>query len=80
MTINAPPRINTLRNDGKTPRTSDCFTPRTMEGNDGAFKGAKYGSCIEGPYRNPDILAIRVMWGVAICIVLVGLIVLLIKM
>ena len=48
------PRINTLRNDGKVPRTSDCFTPRTMTGNDGAFKGPEYGNCIEyhrGPFR-----------------------------
>lgn len=80
MSKNSPPRIHTLRSDGQVPKTSDCFTPRTMEGNDGAFKTPKYGSCIEGPYRNPDILAIRVMWGVSICLVLVGIIIFLIKM
>jgi hypothetical protein len=76
----APPRIHTLRNDGETPKTSDCFTPRTMEGNDGAFKGEKYGSFLEGPYRNPDVWTTRIMWVVVICIILLGLTVLVLKL
>ena len=61
-----PPRIQTLRSDGKTPKTSDCFTPRTMEGTDGAFKSVKYGSTIEGPYRSANVWTSRVMWIVAV--------------
>ena len=48
-----PPKIHTLRNDGAVPRTSDCFTPRTMTGTDGAFKDPEYGSFISGPHRSP---------------------------
>jgi len=76
MNKDSPPRIHTLRNDGKTPRTSDCSTPRTMEGTDGAFKSAKYGSCIEGPYRSPDVWTTRFMWVIVICIIFAGLLVL----
>lgn len=79
MTTDSPPRIHTLRSDGKTPRTSDCFTPRTMEGNDGAFKTSKYGSCIEGPYRSPDVWTTRIMWLTVIVIIGLGLAVLVFK-
>jgi hypothetical protein len=75
----SPPRIHTLRNDGQVPRTSDCFTPRTMEGNNGAFKGEKYGSCIEGPYRSPDVWTTRIMWIVVVCIIILGFAMLIFK-
>jgi hypothetical protein len=67
---NVPPRIQTLRDGGTTPPTSDCFTPRTMDGNDAAFKGVKYGNTIEGPYRNPGQLATRAIWIVTALLVL----------
>jgi len=75
----APPRIHTLRNDGETPKTSDCFTPRTMEGNDGAFKGEAYGNYIEGPYRSPDVWSVRLMWIAVACIIILGFVVLWLK-
>mgnify|MGYP005605517253 CR=1 FL=1 len=61
-----PPRIQTLRGDGKTPKTSDCFTPRTMDGIDGAFKSVRYGSTIEGPYRSANVWTNRIMLIVAV--------------
>jgi hypothetical protein len=67
---NVPPRIQTLRDGGATPPTSDCFTPRTMDGNDAAFKGVKYGSTIEGPYRNPGQMATRAIWIVTVLLMI----------
>jgi hypothetical protein len=66
----AAPRINVLRNDGKVPRTSDCFTPRTLEGNDGAFKGPEYGCCVQGPYRAPGLWAMRILWALAVALLI----------
>jgi hypothetical protein len=74
MSKSDPPRIHTLRTDGVVPRTSDCFTPRTLEGNDGAFKTAKYGSSIEGPYRSSNKYAAPIMWILAVVMVIATLV------
>ena len=57
-----------MRDGGTTPPTSDCFTPRTMDGNDAAFKGVKYGSTIEGPYRNGNVWVARILWASTIAL------------
>lgn len=57
-----PPRIHTLRSGDNVPATSDCFTPRTMIGNDAAFKGAEYGAWVEGPFSRPTAWIGRTMW------------------
>ena len=71
-----PPKIQTLRGDGEVPRTSDCFTPRTMTGNDAAFKGAEYGAWMSGPHRRGHIWFSRVIWaGTVLLLCLTGLVV-----
>jgi len=73
----APPRIHTLRNAVPTPPTSDCFTPRTLEGNAAAFKNAKYGSSIEGPYRREAAWIGWLAWvGTVVLAVLAGVLLL----
>jgi len=73
MSKDAPPRIHTLRSDGQVPKTSDCFTPRTIEGTDGAFKTPAYGQSIEGPYRRSDYWTTRLLWaGIVLIIIAAG--------
>ena len=79
MTRDSPPRIHTLRSDGRVPRTSDCFTPRTMEGNDGAFKTPAYGRAVEGPYRRGAVWIGRWLWGSAVVLALASLVLLYLK-
>lgn len=74
-----PPRIQTLRGDGKLPPTSDCFTPRTMVGNDGAFKGAEYGAFLEGPYSAPGRAVTGLAWVAAAVMVVLTLTLALLK-
>jgi len=66
------PRIHTLRDGGATPATSDCFTPRTMDGNAAEFKGVEYGSAVEGPYHNQSIWVTRAIWAGTVVLAVVA--------
>jgi hypothetical protein len=74
-----PPRIHTLRSDGQVPRTSDCFTPRTMESSDGAFKTPVYGAWIEGPYRRGSVWIGRILWAGVVVLALAAVLVVYLK-
>lgn len=79
MTNNTVPRINTLRSDGEVPRTSDCFTPRSMEGTDGAFKNAEYGNTISGPYMAPGRWLTPILWAAAATLIAAVIVMVLLK-